>query len=209
MPSTTRADSFTASTQESYDADNKLKESNGGIYYNTVSGRGLTAEGGAIAGMPSDIDATTLEALAIRFKITGGEADKYSSVSISHNNSAFISLADAYLIDNASGLAIDPKIPSHRLAITGEFDGWLVIPYDSLSDSQKTYIESTGKAFYFYFHTELCNTSSHGPDTKGNWKEKILWVGDIALVDDEVMAVPLASKNEIAKTIFDVISQKI
>lgn len=32
---------------------------------------------------------------------------------------------------------------------------------------------------------------------------------EVLIVDDEVMAVPLASKNEIAKTIFDVISQKI
>ena len=32
---------------------------------------------------------------------------------------------------------------------------------------------------------------------------------EVLIVDDEVLSVPLASKNEIAKTIFDVISKKI
>ena len=32
---------------------------------------------------------------------------------------------------------------------------------------------------------------------------------EVLIVDDEVLAVPLASKREIAKIIFDVISEKI
>ena len=32
---------------------------------------------------------------------------------------------------------------------------------------------------------------------------------EVLIVDDEVLSVPLASKKQIAKTIFDVISQKL
>ncbi len=171
-----------------------IQESNVPIYYNTISGRGLdVAEDGTTSvkkGMPENIDKESIKGIAMRFKITGGEADQYSSVSFYLSGiSDWLQLSRAYLIDNKTGLVMNPYFQDnskgHLLNISGEFDGWLVLPYEYIFTSHRKYLEETGGTLALYFHTESCTNSNHGKDAASDWTNKILWLGDIALIDNE------------------------
>ncbi|MBE6778873.1 MAG: hypothetical protein E7541_05750, partial [Ruminococcaceae bacterium] len=182
--------------REEYDGNGKLKEANGGVMYNTLSGRGLTEDGEAKMGVPEGITAADATYMAIRFKITGGTAEQYSSVSFRLGDAGFIALTNAYLIDKTTGTVSEPHFSGNLLGITGEFDGWLMIPWDSLSLSQSTFIQSTGGTIQCYFHSELCTTASHGKDTASDWHDKILWLGDVMLVDDEAQFLKTYAPGE-------------
>lgn len=171
-----------------------IPESNVGLYWNTISGRGLNiAEDGtksAKSGMPENIETDTLKAIAIRFKITGGEADQYSSVSFYLSGiSDWLQVSRAYLIDNNTGLVMNPYFQNnskgHLLNISGEFDGWLVLPYEYIFAGHRAYLEETGSSIALYFHTSSCTNANHGKDSSSDWTNKILWLGDIALIDNE------------------------
>ncbi|MEE1074388.1 MAG: LamG-like jellyroll fold domain-containing protein, partial [Acutalibacteraceae bacterium] len=172
-----------------------IPEANVGLYWNTISGRGLdVAEDGTTSakkGMPENIDTDTLKAMAIRFKITGGEADQYSSVSLRLGESVndWLQISRGYLIDNNTGLVMNPyfqdNINEHLVTITGEFDGWLVLPYEFIFTSHRKFFEESGNNIALYFHTSGCTKPGHGPDAASDWQNKIFWLGDIALIDNE------------------------
>ena len=171
-----------------------IPECNVGLNWNTISGRGLNvAEDGTTSaklGMPDNIDTEKIDAMAIRFKITGGEADQYSSVSFYLQGiSDYLQISRAYLIDNKTGLVMNPYFQSNASGqwfnLKGEFDGWLMIPYDYVFSGHKKYLEETGGNIALYFHTNSCTNSNHGKDSKSDWTNKILWLGDIALVENE------------------------
>lgn len=169
--------------QEVFDANGKLKEANGGLYWNTLSGRGLAADGNAITGIPEGIAANNTKYLAMRFKVTSDDPNQYSSVSLRLYDASFINLTNSILIDKATGTVKLSSYSNHLLKITGGFDGWILIPYSTLSYSQRSHIQKSGNGVQFYFHTEACG-SAHGTDTSSDWQNKILWIGDIVLVDD-------------------------
>lgn len=171
-----------------------IPESNVGLYWNTISGRGLIEnEDGTTSvrnGMPENIEKDTLKGIAMRFKITGGEADQYSSVSFYLSGiSDFLQISRAYLIDNNTGLVMNPYFQSNASGqwfnLKGEFDGWLVLPYEYIFASHRKYLEETGSSIALYFHTNSCTNSIHGKDSASDWTNKILWLGDIALIDNE------------------------
>lgn len=176
--------------QELKKDDGTFEEANVSISHNTVSGRGLTEAGKSKAGMPENIDTDTLKAMAIRFKITGGEANQYSSVSFYLPGiSDYLQVSRGYLIDNKTGLVMNPYFQNnakgHLLNISGEFDGWLVLPYEYIFTSHRKYLEETGSTIELYFHTNGCVNKLHGFDTASDWQNKIFWLGDIALIDNE------------------------
>ncbi len=167
-----------------------IPESNVGLNWNTISGRGLTEAGEAKVGMPENIDTDTLKAIAMRVKITGGEADQYSSVSFYLTEKKdYLQISRGYLIDNKTGLVINPYFQSNASGqwfnLKGEFDGWLVLPYEYIFAGHREYLEETGGNLALYFHTNSCTNSDHGKDSKSDWTNKILWLGDIALIDNE------------------------
>ena len=173
--------------QEAENTDGTIKESNGGIYYNSISGRGFNEDGSVLTGMPEGIETDKITHLAFRIKVQGGEKDQYSSLSL--RTSSFIYMQNSYLIDNNTGLVVNPYYRDyttpHRVGITGEFDGWLVITYKNLGSSHRKYFEETGGSLAFYFHTSGCTSSDHGKDTKSNWQNKIFMIGDIAIIENE------------------------
>lgn len=171
-----------------------IPECNVGLNWNTISGRGLdVAEDGTTSvkkGMPDNIDPEKIDAMAIRVKITGGEADQYSSVSFYLSGiSDYLQISRAYLIDNKTGLVMNPYFQSNASGqwfnLKGEFDGWLVLPYDYIFAGHRKYLEETGGSIALYFHTNSCTNANHGKDSKSDWTNKILWLGDIALVENE------------------------
>ncbi len=184
---------------EEYNSNGKLKEANGGVMYNTLSGRGLTEDGEAKLGVPEGITAEDATYMAVRFKISGGTAEQYSSVSFRLGDAGFIALTNAYLIDKTTGAVSNSHLSGNLLGITGEFDGWLMIPWNSLSLSQREFIQSTGGTIQCYFHSELCTTASHGKDTASDWHDKILWLGDVALVDDEAQFLQTYADKAVAE----------
>lgn len=180
-----------------FNPDDKVSESTGlipecnvGVNWNTISGRGLTEAGEAKVGMPENIDKESIKGIAMRFKITGGEADQYSSVSFYLTAlKDWLQVSRAYLIDNKTGLVMNPYFQSnskgHLLNISGEFDGWLVLPYEYIFAGHRKYFEETGGNLALYFHTNSCDNANHGKDATSDWTNKIFWLGDIALIDNE------------------------
>ncbi len=171
-----------------------IPECNAGVNWNTISGRGLdVAEDGTTSvknGMPENIDKESLKGIAMRFKITGGEADQYSSLSFYLTPlKDWLQVSRAYLIDNKTGLVINPYFQSnskgHLLNIAGEFDGWLVLPYEYIFAGHRKYLEETGGNLALYFHTNSCTNANHGKDAASDWTNKIFWLGDIVLIDNE------------------------
>ncbi len=170
--------------QEEANTDGTIKEANVNIYFNTISGRGLDSDGNAKMGMPEGVNPENIEALAIRFKVQGGTANQYSSFSML--SSGYMNLASAYFIDNTTGLIMKPNnISSHRFGVKGEFDGWIVIPYESLQTSNRNSLETNGSAIQFFFHTSGCTSSDHGKDVNSDWSNRVFLLGDMALVANE------------------------
>ncbi|MBE6808565.1 MAG: hypothetical protein E7524_03750 [Ruminococcaceae bacterium] len=171
-----------------------IPECNAGVNWNTISGRGLIEnEDGTTSvktGMPENIEKDTLKGIAMRIKITGGEADQYSSLSFYLTAlKDWLQVSRAYLIDNKTGLVMNPYFQDnskgHLLNISGEFDGWLVLPYEYIFTSHRKYLEETGGNLALYFHTNSCTNANHGKDAASDWTNKIFWLGDIALIDNE------------------------
>ncbi len=180
--------------QETSNTAGLQPEGNVGLYWNTISGLGMNvaADGTKThkTGMPEDIDRDSIEAIAIRFKISGGTADQYSSMSFYLNGAGdYLQLSRGYLIDNTTGLVMNPYFNSnekgHWLNLKGEFDGWLVLPYEYFFTGHRKFLETTGTNIQPFFHTNACADSNHGKDTASSWTDKIFWLGDIAIVADE------------------------
>ena len=151
----------------------KIQESNGKVLFNNISSLETPALAG-VTGIVDDIPSADVSHLAFRIKISGGEANQFSSFSI--YMSTFGNLTGSYLIDKATGNIIESGWTNGHFSFTGEFDGWVVVPVTAWGLNK---IEAeTG--FYFYFHTETC---SHGNPTS-NWQNKILYVGDVLAVED-------------------------
>ncbi|MBQ8338167.1 MAG: hypothetical protein IJY33_03385, partial [Oscillospiraceae bacterium] len=159
-------------------ADGKIQESNGAIYPHNMSGwtRGK--------GLPEGVERTGLTHLAIRIRVTGGEADQYSSWGLEAGGGrGMYKMDEAYLIDK-DGNVTDPNFRGSFAGFTGEFDGWLVMPFSNMSAAQQNWITTDADGIIVWFHSELC-TDGHGKDVESDWENRILWMGDMVVINDE------------------------
>ncbi len=184
----------------------KIQESNGAIYPHNMSGwtRGK--------GLPEGVERTGLTHLAIRIRVTGGEADQYSSWGLQAGGGhGFYNMEEAYLIDK-DGKVIDPNFRGIFAGFTGEFDGWIVMPFSNMSAAQQNWITTDADGIIVWFHSELC-PDGHGKDVESDWENRILWMGDMAVINDEAKfletySVPTTADDGISGYWMDVLAEE-
>ncbi len=152
----------------------KTQESNGKVFFNNISSLETPALAG-VTGIVDDIPEEDITYLAFRMKISGGEADQFSSFGIYMNG--FGNLTGSYLIDKATGTVTETGWTDGHFSFTGEFDGWVMVPISAWGLTKLEAVDN----FFFYFHTEMC---THGK-TASSWTGKILYFGDVLAVEDD------------------------
>lgn len=160
--------------REMYNDDGTIKEPSHSPNFNNISSIEDSTRFG-LTGIPSEVTTSDNTQVALRIKITGGEANQYSSFGF--YKSGWQKTTSAVLIDAATGKEVtNHEWKTNQIGIIGEFDGWVVLP---LADIETQLLSST--TFQIWFHTDAC---THG-DKSSNWVGKVLYLGDMTLIEDK------------------------
>ena len=161
----------------------KLKEANTAwakFYFNSFD------RTKSFTGLHESIDQTKLTHFAMRIKVTGRTAEEESyfrlnmdTTNANGGNRFEYDLSGAYLIDKATGeITTQPWAKTGKFKFTGNFDGWIVVPFDAWTES--SLYDDTNKKF-----TSTMNMITfwlYGGDC--DWVSKSLSVGDIFVLED-------------------------
>lgn len=159
------------------------------------------------AGVPSDIDASKIEAFAIRFKATG-EGESGFELRVSDSTSPFYgfnrSFSEYTFIDAKTNEVSNipygkPSSTStyYSYYINGEMDGWIIVPLvrgkkedgdgDKTNNVQYTeeeaaqWLRESWKSVSIYFHGLECSNHSA---SFSNWEDRLLYIGDSMFLTD-------------------------
>ncbi len=138
-------------------------------------------------GIHSSIDKTNLKYAAVRLKIANVNdlATAVSAFSLYVGGTREADLSNAYLID-INGKITDPEWTEWLYEFDGEFDGWVVVPFEAYGENGKNLWTESSASISLYLHdNNTANCASNHGKTDSNWDNKILYVGDILVVEDE------------------------
>ncbi len=133
-------------------------------------------------GIPAGIDTENLMGMAIRLKISGGEASQMSALDVYVDGSRTSNAASAPLkfIDKATGTISDVTYNS-GIRITGEVDGWLIVPFESYPAAKgKSWFIENYSTLQIWQHESAC---SHGC-SQSSWDNKTMYIGDTFFIED-------------------------
>ncbi len=138
-------------------------------------------------GISDRIDTSKLTAFALRIKTTGGTDDQLSVLSFSLNSTEPSDVLSLPLVDAETG-DVSYVEYNNGLKITGNIDGWLIIPFDAWADidqlsstTNKDWIAKYFNGFYFTTHEGEC-----GHVGSSSWdNDKRLYLGDLLCIEDQ------------------------
>ena len=163
---------------------NNNADGNSNIYLSFGDNERATSQ----KGISDGIDTENLTAFAIRVKTTGGAADQLSIFDfyINGRRSANASSVPIKYI-NKNALEVTNLTYSSGINITGNIDGWLVIPfaaYQDLDGNSSTtnleWITNNISNIQIWQHESGC---SHGASAS-SWDNKNWYIGDVMYVED-------------------------
>ncbi|MEE1279934.1 MAG: hypothetical protein UHH95_03775 [Oscillospiraceae bacterium] len=153
------------------------------------------------AGVPSDIDASKIEAFAIRFKVTG-EGDSGFELRIGDESSPFFGFVksvprftyiDAKTNEVSTITYGDPNFGEYTKSyhINGEMDGWIIVPLTLILKDKDTttyytaeegaaWLREKWKSVHIYAHHKSCK---HGAGFS-DWADRRFYVGDSLFLTD-------------------------
>lgn len=141
-------------------------------------------------GISEGVDTAPLTAFAFRVKTTGGTDDQLSIFDFyinGHRTTRAASYPIKY-IDKATG-SVTNMTYQNGLNITGNIDGWIVIPFASYqavdgntSANNKNWIVNNLKTFQPWLHEENC--SNHNASASSWDNDKRFYMGDVMYVEN-------------------------
>ncbi len=160
------------------------EDANGTINTNTVVNGSKHWDG--IKGIPDEIPYETLTAFAYRVAVTGGEEGQPSSFDFYLNCPTQLrgsNLSTLTYIDIETGKMSELEY-SNGIKVTGELNGWIIIPFEAYTDDVAAYRENLktlliGPQVWLHHGTECSHGSGYS-----DWTGRKLHIGDSFLISN-------------------------
>ncbi len=172
---------------------NEIGDANSTFTWTLING----ADADAVGFTDSNVDVDKITYLAIRLKTVGGEPDQRSTFSFydfgAGSGMGSIVAGSVLFLDKETGVVSVSESSGGAFVITGEVDGYILVPFDSMSTKkvngssvyltreEKVALIAADKNIQLWLHGRACsNHWQHNSD----WENKTLLLGDILTVED-------------------------